>query len=453
MIFKRKIYQKLVDWKALSQGETAVMIEGARRIGKSTIAEEFARNEYKDYMILDFTIETEEVKRLFTESLGDMAKFFRNLFVFKGRSALPERESLIILDEIQLFPEARQAIKYLVKDGRYDYLETGSLIRIKKTSKQILIPSEEDRICMYPMDFEEFLWAQGDHLTYSVIHEAFENRKPLGAEVHRKIMSRFREYMAVGGMPQAVSVFVSGGSYDRIDYMKRTILSLYEDDLKKYDDNNQEKASIIFRAIPEQLSNHNSHYRLTKVAANARYRDYVDSVRFIAESMIGNECLGVTKPDTDLEAFADQSDFKLYMGDTGLLLTAMARYGNGNISMNDIYRAIISDHTGWDLGPVMENVVGQMLRSSGHRLYFHRFSYQPAGNSREKNYELDFLTVRKKKICPIEVKSSGYKRHASFDYFREKYQLKMEDRYIIYTKDLYAEDSLVYIPVYMAALI
>lgn len=452
MIFKRKIYQKLVDWKSLSQGKTAVMIEGARRIGKSTIAEEFARNEYKDYLILDFAIETEEVKRLFTESLGDMASFFRNLFVFKGKS-LPERESLIILDEIQLFPEARQAIKYLVKDGRYDYLETGSLIRIKKTSKQILIPSEEDRISMYPMDFEEFLWAQGDDFTYSVIRDAFENRKPLGPALHRTIMNRFREYMAVGGMPQAVQEFVSGGNYDRIDYVKRTILSLYEEDLKKYDDDNREKASVIFKAIPEQLSNHNSHYRLTTVAPNARYREYVDSVGFVAESMIGNECIGITKPDTDLEAFADRSDFKLYMGDTGLLLTAIARYGDGDISMNDIYRAVISDHTGWDLGPVMENVVGQMLRSSGHRLYFHRFSYQPKEDGQERAYELDFLTVRKKKICPIEVKSSGYKRHASFDYFREKYQLKMEDRYIIYTKDLYTEDSLAYIPVYMTALI
>lgn len=450
MIFKRKIYQKLVEWKALSQGKTAVMIEGARRIGKSTIAEEFAKNEYKDYMILDFAIETEDVKNLFTESLGDMANFFRKLFVFKGKT-LPEREALIILDEIQLFPEARQAIKYLVKDGRYDYLETGSLIRIKKTSKQILIPSEEDRICMYPMDFEEFLWAQGDDITYSVIRDAFESKKPLGTAVHRKIMNRFREYLAVGGMPQAVQAFVNGENYDRIDYVKRTILGLYEEDLKKYDDDNREKASVIFRAIPEQLSNHNSHYRLSQVAPNARYREYVDAVGFVAESMIGNECIGVTKPDTDLEAFADQSDFKLYMGDTGLLLTAMALYGE--MSMNDIYRAIISNHTGWDLGMVMENAVGQMLRSSGHKLYFHRFSCQPTGSSRERNYELDFLTVRKKKICPIEVKSSNYKRHASFDYFRKKYQLKMEERFVIYTKDLMTEDSLIYIPVYMTAFI
>lgn len=452
MLFKRKIYQKLVDWKNLSQGKTAIMIEGARRIGKSTIAEEFAQNEYKDYLILDFAKEDEDVKRLFTTSLGDMANFFRQLFVFKGKS-LPERESIIILDEIQMFPEARQAIKYLVQDGRYDYLESGSLIRIKKTSKKILIPSEEDKISMFPMDFEEFLWAQGDTYTYSVIGEAFSDRKPLGAALHRKIMSRFREYMAVGGMPQAVQAFIDGENYERIDYMKRTILKLYEEDLKKYDDENKEKASIIFKSIPEQLSNHNSHYRLSTVEKNARYRDYVESVAFVAESMMGNECIGVTKPATNLEAYADTSDFKLYMNDTGLLLTAMARYGDETVNINDIYRAIISNHTGWDLGPVMENIVGQMLKCSGHDLYFHRFSYQPEGNGRENPYELDFLTVRKKKICPIEVKSSGYKRHASFDYFKEKYQLKMEDRFIIYTKDFQAEDSLMYIPVYMTGCI
>lgn len=452
MLFKRKIYQKLVDWKNLSQGKTAVMIEGARRIGKSTIAEEFAKNEYKDYLILDFAREDEDVKRLFTTSLGDMSNFFRNLFVFKGKS-LPERESIIILDEIQMFPEARQAIKYLVQDGRYDYLETGSLIRIRKTSKEILIPSEEDRIRMFPMDFEEFLWAQGDTYTYSVIEDAFRNRKPLGPALHRKIMSRFREYMAVGGMPQAVQTFIDGENYERIDYMKRTILRLYEEDLKKYDDDNNEKASIIFKSIPEQLSNHNSHYHLSTVEKNARYRDYVESVSFVAESMMGNECIGVTKPATDPEAYADKSDFKLYMNDTGLLLTAMARYGDDTVNMNNIYRAIISDHTGWDLGPVMENIVGQMLRCSGHDLYFHHFSYRPEGKDRENPYELDFLTVRKKKICPIEVKSSGYKRHASFDYFKEKYQLKMEDRFIIYTKDFQAEDSLMYIPVYMTGCI
>lgn len=452
MLFKRKIYQKLVDWKNLSQGKTAVMIEGARRIGKSTIAEEFAKNEYQDYLILDFARESEDVKHLFTDSLGDMAGFFRRLFVFKGKS-LPEREAIIILDEIQMFPDARQAIKYLVQDGRYDYLETGSLIRIRKTSKEILIPSEEERISMFPMDFEEFLWAQGDSYTYSVIEDAFRNRESLGAAMHRKIMSRFRDYMAVGGMPQAVRAFVDGGNYEQIDYMKRTILKLYEEDLKKYDDDNREKASIIFKAIPEQLSNHNSHYRLSTVDKNARYRDYVESVGLVAESMIGNECIGVTKPAVDLEAYADKSDFKLYMGDTGLLLTAMARYGDDTVDINDIYRAIISDHTGWDLGPVMENIVSQMLKCSGHDLYFHRFSYQPEGNNRPNPYELDFLTVRKKKVCPIEVKSSGYKRHASFDYFKEKYQLKMEDRFIIYSKDFKAEDSLMYIPVYMTGCI
>ena len=451
MLFRRKIYDKLVSWKKISNGKTAVMIEGARRVGKSTIAEEFAKNEYRDYMILDFAIESEEVKQLFIDRIGDMPAFFRNLFLLKGRT-LPERESLIIFDEVQMFPPARQAIKYLVKDGRYDYLETGSLIRIRKKSKEILIPSEEDRISMFPMDFEEFLWAQGDTFTYPAIAEAFQKRKALGEAVHRKIMTRFREYMAVGGMPQAVDVFVSGGNYDQIDYIKSTILSLYEEDLKKYDDDNREKASIIFKSIPGQLSNKNSHYRMTQIDRNARYKDYVDAVSFVAESMIGNECIGVTKPDIDLEAYADKSDFKLYMGDTGLLLTAMIRYSE-EADMSKIYRAVISNHSGMDFGMVMENMAAQMLRSTGHRLYFHRFKYKAEGNKDERPYEIDFLTVRKKKICPIEVKSSGYRSHASFDNFREKYRPKMADRYIIYSRDLQAEDGLMYIPVYMTGCI
>ena len=259
MVFRRKIYDKLLEWKNLSNGQTALLVEGARRIGKSTIVEYFAQKEYEDYLILDFAKEGKDIKQNFEDNIGDLNTFFRNLFLLKGK-VIPERKSVIIFDEVQLFPLARQAIKYLVQDGRFDYIETGSLISIKKNVRDILIPSEEYRIKMYPMDFEEFLWAKGDTITMMAIKDAYERRKPLGGAIHRKIMQTFRTYMVVGGMPQAVLAFINGKSYQEIDFVKRNILALYEADLRKYDEDNREKASVIFKTIPEQLTNHNSHF-------------------------------------------------------------------------------------------------------------------------------------------------------------------------------------------------
>ncbi len=343
MVFKRKIYDKLLEWKNVSHGQTAAMLEGARRIGKSTIAEFFAQNEYDDYMILDFARESFDVKQNFVEHIGDLDTFFRNLFLLKEK-VLPEKKSVIILDEVQMFPLARQAIKYLVQDGRYDYIETGSLISIKKNVKDILIPSEEYKIKMFPMDFEEFLWAKNDTITAEAIRSAFTDRKSMGDAIHRKIMQTFRTYLVVGGMPQAVHAFVEGKSYKEIDFVKRSILSLYEDDLKKYDEANKEKASVIFKTIPEQLENHNSHFKFSLVDKNARYKHYVDSVDFLAESMIGNVCIGVTAPEVSLEAYADRSNFKLYMGDTGLLVTQMLKNSDG--TSEGIYKALIFDKLG-----------------------------------------------------------------------------------------------------------
>jgi len=271
MVFKRKIYNQLLEWKELSAGSSAVLLEGARRIGKSTIAEEFAKAEYDDYLLLDFAKESKDVKNNFTENMDDLDTFFRNLFLLKKRN-LHGKRCVIIFDEVQLFPTARQAIKYLVADGRYDYIETGSLISIKKNVQGILIPSEEYQIKMYPMDFEEFLWAQGDTVTYDAIQHAFESRKPLGDAIHRKIMKTFRTYMAVGGMPQAVDAYVSGKTFAQIDFIKRNILRLYEEDLAKYDDENREKASVVYRTIPEQLENKNSHFKFSLVDKNARYK-------------------------------------------------------------------------------------------------------------------------------------------------------------------------------------
>ena len=450
MVFKRKVYDKLLEWKELSAGTSAVLLEGARRIGKSTIVEEFAKREYDDYMILDFAKENKDIKNNFIENIDDMDTFFRNLFLLKGRS-LKGKKCVLIFDEVQLFPMARQAIKYLVADGRYEYIETGSLISIRKNVKDILIPSEEYRIKMYPMDFEEYLWAIGDDVTYTAIKSAFEKRKSLGDAVHRKIMKVFRTYMAVGGMPQAVDAYVNGKTFAQIDFVKRNILQLYEEDLVKYDTDNREKASVIYKTIPEQLENKNSHFKFSLVNKNARYQNYVDAVSFIAESMIGNECINVTKPEVALELFSDRSNFKLYMGDTGLLVTRIMK--NRDETDENLYKALIIDDLGINQGMILENVVAQMLKASGHELYFHEYLYKPEGNEKEKKYEIDFITVKKKKICPIEVKSSNYKSHKSFDYLLKKYQLKMEDRYIIYTKDLKYEDGITYIPVYMTPFI
>ena len=450
MFFRRKAYAKLLQWKELAAGTSAVLLEGARRIGKSTIVEEFAKNEYDDYMILDFARENRDVQNLFIDEMDDLDSFFRNLFLLKGRE-LKGKKCVLIFDEVQLFPQARQAIKYLVADGRYDYIETGSLISIRKNIQNILIPSEEYRIKMYPMDFEEYLWALGDTVTFEAIKSAYERRKPLGDSVHRKIMKKFRTYMVIGGMPQAVSAFVEGKTFAQIDFIKRNILSLYEEDLAKYDRDNREKASVVFRTIPEQLENKNSHFKFSVIDKNARYQNYVDAVSFISESMMGNECINVTKPEVALELFADRSNFKLYMGDTGLLVTQIMK--SRDETDEDLYKALIIDNLSVNQGMIIENVVAQMLRASGHELYFHEYLYTPEDSVREKKYEIDFMTVKKKKICPIEVKSSGYMSHKSFDYLTKKYQLKMQDRYIIYTKDLKYKDEIMYIPIYMTMLI
>ena len=450
MIFKRKIYDKLLQWKELSSGTSAVLLEGARRIGKSTIVEEFAKNEYDDYMILDFARENSDIRNNFIENMNDLDTFFRNLFLLKGKS-LHGNNCVLIFDEVQLFPQARQAIKYLVADKRYEYIETGSLISIRKNVRDILIPSEEYRIKMYPMDFEEFLWVLGDHITIPTISDAFIQKKPLGDVIHRKIMKTFRTYMAVGGMPQAVEAFVNGKTFAQIDFVKRNILTLYEEDLAKYDGDNREKASVIYKTIPEQLENKNSHFKFSLVDKNARYQNYVNAVSFISESMIGNECINVTKPEIALELFADRSNFKLYMGDTGLLVAQIMK--NREDTDENLYKSLIMGNLGINQGMILENMVAQMLRVSGHGLYFHEYLYTPEGTAKEKKYEIDFLTVKKKKICPIEVKSSSYTSHKSFDYLIKKYQLKMEERYIIYTKDLKYQDGILFIPIYMTMLI
>lgn len=444
--FRRKAYDRLAEWKRVSNGRTALLIEGARRVGKSTVAERFAQENYADYLLIDFSLEGADVRENFG-NIGDLDAFFRNLFLLKGKS-LPKGDAAIIFDEVQLFPPARQAIKALVKDGRYHYIETGSLISIRKNVKDILIPSEEERTKMYPMDFEEYLWATGDEVTAPAIREAFESRKPLPDSVHRRIMRDFRTYMAVGGMPQAVELLARGGDFASIDRTKRTILDLYEEDLGKHDDEENDRAAEVFKSIPSQLSHHNARFQYATVDEAARARSLSGSVSFLGESMMANVCTNVTAPEVALSLYEDRDDFKVYLGDTGLLVTQVMR---GDPQAGDeLYRALVTDRLGVNEGMVVENAVAQALAANGHGLHFHGYSYQPAGAKRENAYEVDFLIVRGKRICPIEVKSSGYRSHKSFDYFTEKYDVKVNERFIVYTKNLACEENLTYLPLYMA---
>lgn len=444
-MFKRKIYDDILAWKKESNGTSALLIEGARRIGKSTVVEEFARNEYKDYILIDFSIAGNDIKNNF-DNIGDLNTFFRNLFIIVGKN-LTKREGLIIFDEVQFCPKARQAIKHLVKDGRYDYIETGSLISIRKNVKDILIPSEEESIKMFPMDFEEFLWANNNDIYADAIREAFQNKKPLGDLIHRKIMQTFRTYIAVGGMPQAVSAFVEGKDYKSIDRVKRNILNLYIKDLEKHDKDDGDRAGLVFKSIPEQLTNKNSVFKLSVVGENARTRNCANAVEFLEQSMITNNCYNVTKPEVTFEQYVDRTTLKMFMGDTGLLVTYLLQ--SGKETTDKLYKALIIDDLDVNQGYIFENMVAQMLRALNYDLYYHEFNYMAEDNISQKRYEVDFMMVKGKRIVPIEVKSSGYKSHKSFDYFIKKYQLKVNERYIIYTKDLSQEDNVIYIPIYM----
>ena len=443
----RKAEKILQAWKA-NPKKKALLITGQRQAGKTYIVREFGKANYKHYVEINF-ITTPSAKNIFSGDLN-ADTLIMNLTAFIGKS-LEKGKTLIFLDEIQECPNARTAIKFLVDDGRFDYIESGSLLGVQYKQVPSYPVGYEEIYQMYPMDFEEYLWAINDEVTIPTIRESFEKRKPLGDAIHRRIMKSFRTYMVVGGMPQAVDAYVSGKSYEQIDFVKRNILSLYEEDLAKYDTENREKASVIYRTIPEQLENKNSHFKLSMVDKNARYQNYMDAVSFISEAMIGNECINVTKPEVALELFADRSNFKLYMGDTGLLVTQIMK--NRDSTDEDLYKALIIDNLGINQGMIVENIVAQMLRAAGHELYFHEYLYVPEGTTREKKYEIDFMIVKKKKICPIEVKSSNYMSHKSFDYLLQKYQLKCENRFIIYTKDLKYQDGIMYIPIYMTMLL
>ncbi|MBQ6517555.1 MAG: ATP-binding protein [Anaerolineaceae bacterium] len=440
MIFRRKIYDKLLEWKNEKDGTTALLIEGARRVGKSTIAEEFAKKEYERYILIDFSVVSEQIIHLF-DDLSDLNYIFLQLQL-QFHVDLIERKSLIIFDEIQFCPKARQAIKTLVKDHRYDYLETGSLISIRKNVQSILIPSEEDRITMYPMDYEEFLNACGDHVSIPILKNFFDEQRALGDQTNRKMMRNFRLYMLVGGMPQAVVEYLRTNNLRKVDDVKRGILKLYDDDFRKID--NTGRISMLFDGIPAQLNHNASRYKIKSVFPN----EYVERVMpLIAELESSKTILlahHVNDPNVGLSSNIDLEKFKMFVCDTGLFVTLM--FKDRDFTENVIYEKILNDKLSANLGYVYENVIAQTIASNDIRLFYYTF----ANRVSKHNYEIDFLLSCGNKICPLEIKSSGYKAHKSLDMFFEKYSDRIQNRYLIYTKDLRKEQDILCLPMYMA---
>ena len=446
-MLKRKIYNELVSWKNQSRGTTAMMIDGARRVGKSYIAEEFAKAEYKSYILIDFGQAPMNVLDLFVNDTANLDLFFAKLSAFYS-TVLYKRESVIIFDEVQQYPRARQLIKYLVADGRFDYLETGSLIRLKKNVQDIIIPSEEEHIEMFPLDFEEFLWAMNDEATYPMIRQCFETKIPLGAALHRKVMNDFRQYILVGGMPQSVLAYKDGKNFEASDIAKRRILKLYRDDVAKFAAGYEDKVFAVFDNIPGQLSKKEKKYKLSSLGKQARFRTYEDSFVWLNEAMIVNACFNATDPHIGLALSADNTMQKCYMADTGLLVTHT--FKDKKFTDNELYRAILFDKLNINEGMLMENVVSQMLRKKRERLYF----YSKADSRNRGNHmEIDFLITEGKKICPVEVKSGNYRSHSSLDKFRKRFSSVVGNSYILYTKDVMEKDGILHLPLYMAELL
>jgi len=444
LILKRKIYEELIDWKNRSKGKSAILINGARRVGKSFLCEQFGRSEYSSMIFIDFANISGELTDVFENESHDLDLFFTKLSAFYGIS-LYKRDSLIVFDEVQLFPEARQLIKYLVADGRYDYIETGSLISLKQNVKDIVIPSEEEHLEMFPLDFEEYLWAMNDEATVPFLRECFEEKKPLGQALHRKVMNDFRQYMLVGGMPQAVLEYAKYKDFTKVDKVKKRILSLYRKDISKFASGYESKVTAIFDTIPGQLSKKEKKYKLSSINKEARLRAYEDAFMWLSDSMIVNPCFNTTDPNVGLSLSSEYTTQKLYMADTGLLVTHT--FMDNDYIDNELYKSILFDKLNINEGMITENIVAQMLRRNGHHLYFYS---RVDSNNRKNNIEIDFLIVNKKRICPLEVKSSSYKAHSSLDKFRKKFASNIGDAYILYPKDIKTKDGVIHLPLYMA---
>lgn len=439
MTFKRKIYDKFLEWKKNSDGKTALLVEGARRIGKSTIVEEFAKNEYESYILIDFTKASKEVLNLF-DDISDLNYIFLRLQLIYHKE-LHQRKSLIIFDEVQFCPKARQAIKHLVADHRYDYMETGSLISIRKNVKDILIPSEERQVQMYPMDFEEFKWALGDTVTIKLLRESFEKYQPLGDDLNRRMMRDFRLYMLVGGMPKVVSTYIETNNMRLVDEEKRDILRLYESDFMKIDSTG--KAAMLFKSIPSQLEKNASRYQVSSVLENQRNSTVLELISEMESSKTVLVSYKSDDPNAGLTRTKDLENFKLFVCDTGLFTTML--FMDKDFTENIIYEKLLSDKLSVNLGYLYENVVAQILKANGNSLFYYTFLDEKSRH----NFEIDFLLARNNKVCPIEIKSSGYKTHASLDAFSEKYSSRILNKYLVYTKDLGKDKDVFSIPVYM----
>ena len=448
---RRKIYDVLLNWKQEYAGQTALLLEGARRVGKSYIVQEFAKKEYKSYILIDFNKAPTEIKSLFDNYLHDLDTLFMYLSNFY-QVKLYDRESLIILDEVQLFPRARSAVKYLVEDRRYDYIETGSLIGIRKNTKDILIPSEEHHIQMYPLDFEEFLWAMGNDMLMEYIKHCYIKRMPMGQAMHRKAMDFFRQYMIVGGMPQAVAEYVKTKDFDRVDRIKRDILALYRDDIAKHAEGYQLKVRQIFDDVPAQLQKHDKKFKLASLKKSARFREYEDAFFWLKDSMIANMCYNTSAPSIGLRLNMQRLTLKCYMGDTGLLISH-AFDENGLLS-EEIYKKLLFDKLEVNKGMLIENIVAQMLVASGHKLYFYANSSTEAIN----RMEIDFLIAKSKigsrhNISPIEVKSSNRYTLSSIKKFMQQFREQLNEPIVLHPSDLKFENDIVYLPLYMTPLL
>lgn len=440
---RRKIYRQLLEWKEKDNGSCALLLDGARRVGKSYIAEEFGKNEYKSYLLIDFAHLQHEVREIFENDMTDLDLFFNKLSAYY-RITLYRRNSLIIFDEVQRFPVARELIKYLVADGRYDYLEAGSLISLRMNVENIVIPSEEEHIEMFPMDFEEFLWAMGDITTIPFLKECFDKCIPLGQAMHKRVMNDFRQYILTGGMPQAIEAYLKNKSFEDCDRIKKRILTLYREDITKFAKGYESKVLAIFDELPSQLSKTEKKYKLSDISKGARFRDYENAFMWLSEAMIVNNCYNATEPTVGLSMSVEHSTRKCYMSDTGMLITHS--FMDDKFADNELYRDILLDHLHVNEGMIMENIVAQELRAAGHKLYFYSRSNT---NDRSNHMEIDFLIRKKRKICPIEVKSGTYRSHSSLDKFRTKFDGKLGQAYILYTRDIMVKENVLHLPIYM----
>lgn len=449
ILFKRKIYNKLAEWKKNTAGTKALLIEGARRIGKSTIAEEFGKNEYKSYIIIDFNKASETIKNAFENYLNDLDTFFMILSSEYGVK-LHKRESLIIFDEIQKYPKAREAVKYFVNDGRYDYIETGSLISIKENIDGITIPSEERPINMYPMDFEEFAWAMREEPLVEYIKRCFAERKPLEQGLHSKAMLLFRQYMIVGGMPQSVSAYIENGrDFAKADMEKRDILTLYRNDIMRIESGYRSSVLAIYDQIPAFLSKSERRVIMSRVEKGATFPKYHDTFFWLSESMIANECFNCSDPNIGLSLNEDRTYVKCYMGDTGLLISHT--FDENEIADEELYKEILLGKLSLNEGMFYENTIAQMLVAGGHKLYFYtRYNEDKHRNDIEIDFIISNKSKLKYKIFPIEVKSKEKYSTASLDRFKEKFSRRIGECYVIHPKNLKVEDNTLYLPAYMA---